>query len=698
MTLKKDSINLSKKEKFLPQDVSLPLIALILLLNLAVALALGLHQTVALQRDAQNLYADSATPMLTSFDSFYYLRLSHDLAASNYARQDPLAAFDRPWPAPLMVTVVAGLSKNSGVRLEVLAFVFPAAAAATLAAVMLLWAYAFAPRGPATGLFLFTTTLAATLSPYWVETASVGAFDTNALIPQLFLLTGWSFYKFAVTRTAQRWLFVAGFLGCWYLFGRWWTPGFGVGLLYVAAYAATFLLETGRCERGVKIVLLCSLLLFFGSALFGVPGFLPASLGDPLRYVHKHVALVLKLSAPGDMGAIGASIIELSGLSPGELAEESAGHVLVFVVALAGLMFAPRRNPAAFAFLVPFLLFGLVALRANRFVTLFFPVVALGLGLAIVVAAERLGRLRPAAWLLAALALAPLAAHAVGFAPTPQFSSAADGLALAIRAKTPADALVWTWWDYGYFLQCRAGRKTLFDGGSQTADRYFVVGRGIVEPDARLAANWIRFFAARGVAAYYQLSRQCGGNEKAVRFLEDGLSGRRDAVALKAAHPGVGIPDLDSYLFPEVTVCLYLPWHLMRINGHWLSHGTRYSPTPMRFRNHVDVFPREGFGFDFANNRATLSTACAAKGYVAFPTLARAPVSGLEAATLVGRPAPFLIAPDESPYVFIAGPQAASSLAFRLLVLRESIPGFRLLSFDLQAGGVWEVEKHGGAQ
>ncbi len=54
-----------------------------------------------------------------------------------------------------------------------------------------------------------------------------------------------------------------------------------------------------------------------------------------------------------------------------------------------------------------------------------------------------------------------------------------------IRRNTPANSVIWTWWDYGYVFQYYSRRAVVHDGGSQTSPKTYFVAKSFSTKDPR---------------------------------------------------------------------------------------------------------------------------------------------------------------------------------------------------------------------
>ena len=92
-----------------------------------------------------------------------------------------------------------------------------------------------------------------------------------------------------------------------------------------------------------------------------------------------------------------------------------------------------------------------------------------------------------------------------------------------VKENSTEDTIVVSWWDYGYLFQIASDHPTSFDGGSQTGDRAFWVGRLLSTSDFDLSKGILQMLATTGDNATNLLANYTGSNATAVNALLDTL-------------------------------------------------------------------------------------------------------------------------------------------------------------------------------
>ncbi|MDR3223325.1 MAG: dolichyl-diphosphooligosaccharide--protein glycosyltransferase subunit STT3 [Methanobrevibacter sp.] len=90
-----------------------------------------------------------------------------------------------------------------------------------------------------------------------------------------------------------------------------------------------------------------------------------------------------------------------------------------------------------------------------------------------------------------------------------------------IKATQPNDTVIASWWDYGYLFEIAANRMTVFDGGSQSGERAYWMGKAILTSDDKLSSAILKMLATTGNRAIDALNNYTNDKGKAAMILED---------------------------------------------------------------------------------------------------------------------------------------------------------------------------------
>ena len=83
------------------------------------------------------------------------------------------------------------------------------------------------------------------------------------------------------------------------------------------------------------------------------------------------------------------------------------------------------------------------------------------------------------------------------------------------------DTVITSWWDYGYLFEVAADRQVTFDGGSQSGDRAFWLGKAMTTDDLELSAGIFRMLDSTGNRAVTKLTEITDSPGKSVDILLD---------------------------------------------------------------------------------------------------------------------------------------------------------------------------------
>lgn len=105
-----------------------------------------------------------------------------------------------------------------------------------------------------------------------------------------------------------------------------------------------------------------------------------------------------------------------------------------------------------------------------------------------------------------ALVLSPcMAAFGFAFCNLPDGSDTLHGASAYIAENTPANAVIASWWDYGYYYEYAAKRLTLGDGGNFNSEWNYWLGQALMTDDDRLAQGIFGMLATGGLDATHKL-------------------------------------------------------------------------------------------------------------------------------------------------------------------------------------------------
>lgn len=301
------------------------------------------------------------------------------------------------------------------------------------------------------------------------------------------LATGTLFTLIAARGRHPGWLLV--WLSAALLATHFGPVGLAAGLALCAGLVRLSLLSRPIIGAALLAVTLLSIAVLHGDVL-----------GDHLRRVSIYLGGSPVLAPTGwQLPSVTDSIQETAGLEAASYIQRLASHWAFLLAGLAGYGLVLRRKPEYLTFL-PLLTVGLAGyLLGPRFAMYAAPVVGLGLGLGLPLAADMLGLRRWSAFGLQALLLAAVVGVLGWRALEPEPDPALEpDHARALRgiAEYPANqGRVWEWWDQGYAAQYYTGLPTFSDGGSASRVRIFPLGQAFGALDPLEAAQVLKLGA-----------------------------------------------------------------------------------------------------------------------------------------------------------------------------------------------------------
>ncbi len=131
-----------------------------------------------------------------------------------------------------------------------------------------------------------------------------------------------------------------------------------------------------------------------------------------------------------------------------------------------------------------------------------------------------------------------------------------------IKANTPENSVLASWWDFGHLFTAVADRQVVFDGGSQNNMRAYWIGNSLATPNEDLSAGILRMLANSGEEASNVLDSYTGDTTKTVKILNEILPmDRTQASSTLTGTYGLDAQQANSVLdltHPSETKPVYL--------------------------------------------------------------------------------------------------------------------------------------------
>ncbi len=548
--------------------------------------------------DCRSKYLDDAGfPFLLEVDSYHWARIVRNSLkdGGNAYEYQGSRLYDRYMCAPLGYPATKTLHKNvhvyvgvaayrlihmfyPGVPLTVVLFYLPVVLSSILLIVIFFFTQSLKVGANSTAGF--AAALCAGLSPLFLLRSQAGWFDNDVYIGIYSVLAVWALYlSLRASFSGVRRLIYAALAGAGmglfaYTWDIWWLlfDTFIVGLGY---YFIHLLLE--RRYNYARITA-ASGSVFIGLSLGWVSFFSGVEvaarfLTDPLKMFWLKDQLDSQF-----WPNVFLTVQELRSAPFQAVIQNAGGSIILLTAALYLLATVIRKKNIIYEF--TFIVFVFVlwmsvafigAMKAVRLsLLLVVPLsVAFGLGADSFIQwasrrLERGGRLSIRPGIVTCLAVAVLtyffSARSLVFSNTLPMMTRAWWKALgSIQEKTPSEAIINSWWDYGHWFKFAADRRVLFDGATQDKPVTYWMARALLATDEKEALGILRMVNSGANAAFDLLREQGYDNFAALSIINQFIiKDSKGAVSAAAKY----IPEENkrelflSYLYQPAPACM----------------------------------------------------------------------------------------------------------------------------------------------
>lgn len=546
-----------------------------LILILFLAFWLRMDDLLAWSRHpSKAFYQDQ--PLLIAFDGYYYLSLARDLQTGTYASIDQRRGVPdlqrRPWPPPLISMLAAVLSKTFSISLNWAGVLLPPILGLGLAVPLYLFGRLYGGS-----MMALVASCIGLCSNYYVYRSNLGWFDTDCLNVTLALFIAYAFIRFGLEQSRKRFLHLAAGLLAYGVFLLWWDQARTlVSLMVLSMLALVVILyyrPRGR-ERWVSIVVaLCIIsapMLWRGPKAITMPF---KALRSTFDYISN--------KQTGDFPNTSQSVFEQKSATFSTLVQKTTGNRLTLVMGIIGLVWMCIRHKGKVSALLLWLAIGCGSLIfARRFLIFLNPFIALGLGFVV----QQVWNLR---YRIACLkVVAPICAGVfcffvvkAGFIKVywpKEIPPVISGFDVASK-QTPPNAVIWAWWDHGYPMLYWARRATINDGSLHSGERTVCNAIPLAATSQRLSANFIHFYATRGLKGLNRVFGAVESASKGMRWIEKILNAGPKHAAPLIAEAGLSpVQQWHEFFFPKKTreLYLFLDQRMAHTTYWWYWFGT----------------------------------------------------------------------------------------------------------------------------
>lgn len=389
---------------------------------------------------------------------------------------------------------------------------------------------------------LFAGTVLA-LNSYLVARTAGGIFDTDGYSILFPLLIGWVFVESWLAQNQKRRLFYSFLCGALIgIYATAWTGWWFTFLLLVATMGGMMLLSVYSSYQKIKEKELSLIAVLKNDALFLLIFAVTSGiLVDLLLYqkqfeFSKIVLAPLRFFARGEevtaslWPSVFKSVAEFSGAGVPKILSWLGGTTLVALALLGMILLLTMEEQKEKKKLYSLLLILWIiptfyaATTGERFIVLLVPAFALAVGIGVgklydkvpvVSRSMHLPALLVKLMLLIlfiALFSAPtVQAHRMAKTLVPNMNDAWYTVLTAIKNDSPPNAIITSWWDYGYNIMAIAERTVTFDSGDQ-GERIHWVGKLLLTDNEKEAVGILRMLNCGQEQAPHVLERYFNGD------------------------------------------------------------------------------------------------------------------------------------------------------------------------------------------
>lgn len=473
---------------------------------------LGLGITLRLKpmsywADNPDIYFVDNEPVFASADGYYYLNIAKELQTGSYSSIDTKRAIpdtiSRKSSPPLLPVLLHSFSSLLGTSLSWIGLWLPI----ILSSCLLFPVYLIGKEygGKLSGIYSLAIVSTA---PIYLSRTRLGWLDTDCLNVVLPFFCTYCFMKFGNENSKYRYLYLSSGFLFFFIFLWWWDMS-STAVIILSLSSLFIALVFDFRPKCTEVFLFYIILAAFVVAYMIIDSSFFAkfinSLTNYMRYFSK---------TAGMFPNIGVSIVEQQKLSSLQNLNTIVPNLWCLIIAVLGTLYLLFKKKSQALYILPMLILGAFSFfYANRFSIFLVPVFALGFGyffaqLQIHVTKKYVITIF---YIIAAASLVWSSAESLTQKPFAFTGNIVKGMKM-VKATTPADSVVWSWWDEGHPLVYWSDRATINDGMVHNGERNFYTALPLASSDLRFSANFMQFYVLRGMAGINLFIKETGGD------------------------------------------------------------------------------------------------------------------------------------------------------------------------------------------
>ncbi|SDP19456.1 STT3 domain-containing protein [Desulforhopalus singaporensis] len=481
-----------------------PVIALSVILCVAFLIRI---EPISYWNTEKEIFFSNDEPVLANVDGYYYLQLAKEIKNDTYSPIDVKRAYpehSKRNSIPSLLSVTISLfSSIFDTSLNWIGIWLPVMFGLCIFLPVLLFSNKLGGYLTAIGSISFVL-----FSPYYMYRTRLGWLDTDCLNVFFPLMAAYLSMCFGLHKDRFNYLYLLFFLFTITLFYWWWdTSPAAVSVLCLSPLALTFIFHyrPGKheylCLLGTFLILIIFLVAFWGldkaidTLKVGV---------DQLTYISGKEGTLFP--------NIGSSIQEQQNNSFLKTLLIISPSYLCLTLAIIGAILLFFKQTHKSLYLIPLFIIGCLSFFfAKRFTIFLTPILALGFGY-FFQQVHHIIKVKYISYMILIPSIILFCWSSIKTSPPPKniFNAQIINGMQKIADLTPDDAVIWSWWDEGHPLVYWSNRATLSDGMIHGGARSYFTAFPLATNDHRLAANFMSFYAARGVHGINQFVKASG--------------------------------------------------------------------------------------------------------------------------------------------------------------------------------------------